>query len=220
MKAETEKKIKELVSFGDYILNEEYRAIFKEKIQKILECEAHETKIGNFSIYDYVGTDKFRPQLMGVMHQDGWKIASNGYILIKVRLPYAESYENKIVKKDCEIIDGTFPRYNAVLPQDISTWNDVSFDLDRLAEVVKKAKAHKKIYGKTKSFVKVGSLMHDVDLLAKFGKALKAFRGFKLVENEKSYMLYAEHEDMKALLMAKRFSDDELLDESVFVDEL
>lgn len=62
--------------------------------------------------------------------------------------------------------------------------------------------------------------MYDVDLLTKFGKALKAFRGFKLVEKEKSYMLYAEHEDMKAMLMAKRFIDEDLLDESVFVDEL
>ena len=54
--------------------------------------------------------------LTGIYHENGFRIATNGYILCVVDDDYPAEYEGKIISPKGEIIDETYPKWQYVLP--------------------------------------------------------------------------------------------------------
>ena len=54
--------------------------------------------------------------LTGIYHENGFRIATNGYILCVVDDDYPAEYEGKIISPKGEIIDETYPQWQYVLP--------------------------------------------------------------------------------------------------------
>jgi hypothetical protein len=54
----------------------------------------------------------------GIYHENGFRIATNGYILCVVDNDYPDEYEGKIISLNGEIIEGNFPKWQSILPND------------------------------------------------------------------------------------------------------
>ena len=61
-------------------------------------------------------TNKLRPALTGVFHDNGMKVASDAQILVAVKESYPEEFEGKIVGKNGEYVEGKYPKYNLIRP--------------------------------------------------------------------------------------------------------
>ena len=225
MKAETEKLIKELHEWGSHHFDDALSKVFNEKIQQILTCETHETKWGKLDIHSYVSKDKQRPTMMGVYHDKGWKVATDGHVLLCVKQSYPEEYEGKIITKYGEVIDGNYPQYRFILPTDTSNWQVHVIDFDAVNNLLKRANAHAKIYGKSKlgisHYVKMGEKWWNVWQLEKFVKAMKADNVDTLLLHPKGTYAYVLTENIEIYMISiLEPTDSDYEDESIFVDEL
>jgi hypothetical protein len=230
MKAVTETKIYNLIKLisSDVRISKEVSECLIRDLKEILACESHETKWGKLDMYKYTSTDKLRPVMMGVHYQDGWQVATDSKMLIKLKGKYNESYEGKTIGKDGSEIVGNFPRYNSVMPQNIDNWDEVEINYDELAEVIKRAKIHKKIYGdnkySTQYLLRVGSNFYSLWLFEKFVKALKANNINTFSVNDKYKQACCKNENIEILMMAMSIREDDmedyLNDESYFIEEI
>ena len=124
----------------------------KEKIANILRLESP-TSSSKFRWYDYTENERksIRVQMTGVYHDNGYKVASDGHILIAMKEQYPEDYEGKILKKDGSFVDKdrTYPKWRNVIPKREITkdkrYTDVEIDFSKWQEVYSKYKAEKKI---------------------------------------------------------------------------
>ena len=73
-----------------------------------------------FDLSKYVRNPKEETQksITGIFHENGFRIATNGYILCVVDDDYPAEYEGKIISPKGEIIDETYPKWQYVLPND------------------------------------------------------------------------------------------------------
>lgn len=231
MKAETEKKIYDLMKTisCDVRIDTDVSEHLMSDLEGILVCEAHETKWGKLDVYKYTSTDDLRPIIQGVHYKDGWQVATDSKILLKLKNnTYPTSYEGKTIGKDGKEIEGNYPNYDAVMPLDISGYNEVHIDYDALSDIIKRAKVHKKIYGGNKLtaryLLKVGSQYYVLGLFEKFAKALKKNKINKFFENPQRYFAVFKNENIEILMMSYYIAEDDLEryinDESYFIEEL
>ena len=70
----------------------------KEQINVLLKdvilANTKEVKV-KFDIYDFCNKKGFFDYTTGVMHKDGFKLATNGPVAVKVKDTYVSEYENK-----------------------------------------------------------------------------------------------------------------------------
>lgn len=57
------------------------------------------------NLYNYVSKDKNKPILHGVFHEEGYQIATDGQIMVKVKSDYPDAHEKKVLDKKGEILD-------------------------------------------------------------------------------------------------------------------
>lgn len=62
-------------------------------------------------------TNKLRPCLNGVFHNNGFKVASDSHIFVAVKESYPDDLEGKIVSKKGEYIEGKYPNYDLIRPK-------------------------------------------------------------------------------------------------------
>lgn len=67
------------------------------------------------NLYKYVSTDKRKPALQGVFHEDGYQIATNSMIMIKVKSDYPDTVEKKVLGKKGKIINAPYVKYQSVI---------------------------------------------------------------------------------------------------------
>jgi hypothetical protein len=151
MKKETLEKIKELRSYLNTLDSDKAKEI-QSKLDEIVLCEMNEQKIGKFNLYDFCAKDNSRPALTGVYHENGYKYASDAYILCKMKQDYAPELEGNVVLRDGSILSKdryiSVPRYDAVIPRELDDYVSVKIDFAQLLQWGKEAKLHKKTYGK------------------------------------------------------------------------
>lgn len=94
--------------------------------------------------YRYVSYDKARRFMQGVYHKDGYKWATNGTVMVKVKADYPEKFENKIVSKELTYIDGQFPNCSRVIPE-MSDMHEIT-DLSPNEVILKEFKALKSLF--------------------------------------------------------------------------
>ena len=91
---------------------------FKETIEAIIRLESETKSKGKFSLWDYVSKDDIRPSMCCVLHDSGYKVASDTHILVVLKEDYPEDMEGKLMKKDGTIEDENvkFPNWRMVIP--------------------------------------------------------------------------------------------------------
>lgn len=73
-------------------------------IQEVIRAEAiTKPKCSKFDIYNYVSKDDFRPQMCGVFHDNGVRVASDWHIMVAINGDYPAEYEGRVILKDGSI---------------------------------------------------------------------------------------------------------------------
>jgi hypothetical protein len=181
MKKETLNKIEELRNHINYLstLDFETQKVIQNKLDEIIICEMNEQKIGKFNLYDFCAKDNLRPAMVGVYHKDGYKYATDAYILCKLKQDYKPELEDNIVLKDGSILPKDeyirVPNYNGVIPYSLDDYESIKIDFAQLQQWNKEAKLHKKTYGKNS--VQLVDVYRDhnfkIEYLTKVATAMK-----------------------------------------------
>lgn len=66
-------------------------------------------------LYKYVSSDKSKPVLHGVFHEDGYQVATDSFILVRVKSDYPDTHEKKVLNKKGEVINMPYINYRAVI---------------------------------------------------------------------------------------------------------
>lgn len=79
------------------------------------------------------------PASMGVYHEDGNFIATNGHLAVIVKGDYPAEYEGKAITKKEQIFEGKYPNYKSIVPleKDLSKIFDRTEELSNLFDVCK-----------------------------------------------------------------------------------
>lgn len=112
--------------FGDL---DTFRAFIQKTVTEIIRAETAQPKAGKFNIFDFVANDKNRPVMECVHHEDGFKVASNGGVLIALKEDYDPSFEGRNFRKNGEEYMATvYPKWRKVLPVIDETWREVEIN--------------------------------------------------------------------------------------------
>lgn len=99
-------------------------------------------KTKELDFYKFVSSPKAftrRPFIEGVYHENGYKIATNGKVLVKVKADYPKKFELQTVSKELTYIDGQFPNYTRVIPE-MSELTELKDDLADYLKIYKSLK--------------------------------------------------------------------------------
>lgn len=144
---------------------------FKETIEAIIRLESEAKSKGKFSLWDYVSKDDFRPYTHCVLHDSGYKVASDGRILVVLKEDYLEDMEGKLMRKDGTIEDDNvkFPKnWRTVIPDPKKTeMLAVRLDFARIRQFEADFKAKKKLDKRMDGYVRVGGCLFKLDYLIK-----------------------------------------------------
>lgn len=140
-----------------------------------------QTKKKPIDLYKFVLRDKKsqRNELNGVYYKDGYAYASDGYVLIKLKMKYPAKYEGKIIDKDGNVIEGNYPNAEDVLQIEYITSNHAPIAVSDMAERIKGALAFDKIvrqlrvrdansYGPPVGHVRLGDMLVEATLFEMF----------------------------------------------------
>lgn len=171
MKTNSEKLLNEI-----YVMTDDQK--IKDKVLQILRIEQSQAK-GKFDYYKFVSKDELRPVLTGVYHDNGFKVASDAFILVAIKDDYDVcELEGKVLKKDGTILtDVKYPNWRAVIPDLTSEKHGyrtevVKIDFDKWMTFMQIYKADKKL-NQEKMWVKVGEQIYKVDLFNLFTIAMR-----------------------------------------------
>jgi len=155
----------------DALKTNESKEIKKLITQFLLSNELQ--KKSKFNPYKYVSKDEMRPAMTGVLHSNGYKVATNTHILVAYKDDYNDDLESKIVNKKGAIIDARYPNWEAVVPADD---NLQYFDLDtsKMTAILAKYKLDKKVDKDSKKFINFKGTHFNVEYFA----SLCAFADF------------------------------------------
>lgn len=143
---------------------------FKETIEAIIRLESETKSKGKFSMWDYVSKDDIRPSMCCVLHDSGFKVASDNHILVVLKEDYPEDMEGKLMRKDGTIEDMyvKFPNWRMCIP-DPKKMEMVAVRLDfaGIRAFESDFKAKKKLDKRMKGYVKVGRSLFRLEYLIK-----------------------------------------------------
>jgi hypothetical protein len=130
---------------------------FKELIEAIIRIESEPKTKSKFKIWDYVSDDNLRPAMCHVYHDSGFKVASDGHILIAVKEDYDPSLEGRLMLKNGTLASENeyrYPKWRNVIPNtELMEMVPAKIDFDKLkgfeADFKAKMKAENRKYAKT-----------------------------------------------------------------------
>ncbi len=139
-------KVNNLLELKNEITHEENKLMEKENIEVTEQMKkdsdflretysnkkAVDSAVKKASIIDFVSKDENRYFMTGVYYENGFAVATNGRVLIKLKTNYPSEYEGKIINpSNGKEIDGQFPNYKKVFPKK----EDLVDRSDRLAHI-------------------------------------------------------------------------------------
>jgi len=141
----------------------------QELIQKFILSNELQTK-SKFNPYDYsAGKSDFRETLRGVYHSNGFKVATNGTILIAYKGNYPIEIEGKIIGRTGEEVDGTYPNWQSVIPNN-DKLNFTPIDFKKVLDIEREFKVVKKTSEDYIGLIKIGDAYFHIGLMAKMAK--------------------------------------------------
>ena len=150
---------------------------FKETIEAIIRLESETKTKGKFNLWDYtLKNDGLRPSMNCVLHDSGYKVASDTHILVVLKEDYPEDMEGKLMKKDgtIETENVKFPNWRMVIP-DPKKMEMVSVRLDFAGIRAFDAdfKAKKKLDKRMEGYVRVGGCLFKLEYLIKAARFME-----------------------------------------------
>lgn len=165
------------------------------------------------NLYKYVSTDKLKPVLQGVFHEDGYQIATDRMLMVKVKSDYSDTLEKKVLDKKGEIINATYLEkpyvnyqhvINSLLGRDLDRYPLESDFLQRLKSDFqewkkKKGVTKREVYG---SYTFESGAIVEISKFILFLEAAKAIGATELLAHSSSNlnMVAATTEEGVALL--------------------
>ena len=189
-----------------------------EMITEVVRAETVITKVGKFSFYDFVSKEECREVMQGVYHDDGFKVASDGRILIAIREEYDKDFEGKILAKDGSFIERCYPRWRCVIPQEEGEFYEI--DESKFTEQLAKIRAEYKMqYVKAKRWdsswvVKIGGAYYSAEYFARVLTAMKRIGITKVQITERNVLLH-KSDDAILILMPRYVTENDVADYSV-----
>lgn len=125
-----------------------------------------------FNLYKYVDKENIYPRLNGVLHKDGYKVATNGCILIRYKCDYPREYEGKVIGKNGKVVNDWFPNWKNAIPKDYKNYPiQIDLDTDKILKWRNEFKKDKRnIY-----IVKIGNTYFNLKLFALAAEFMKYF---------------------------------------------
>lgn len=207
LQKESEKLLSEIYNGLNENLTIEGIELLKEKTRQIIRIESRNVSKGKFSWYDYIANDKLRPVMNGVYYDQGYKVASDGHILLAVKEPYDKSLEGKIEAKDGSFTEGRYPNWRSVLPNDMEGCRQFEINESLFYDKVKDLRAeYKAENGKgcrwcNDWYVKFDDLILKASMFDKFIRAMKQHNCATFYNRDNNHGVFVNDEDFKLLLM-------------------
>lgn len=169
----------------------------------------------SFNLYNYTAKGGVKTEFTGVYHENGFRIASDGFIIIIALAgqDYKSEYEGKILDSEMKEIKSSYPKWQRVIPEKDKMTRSVLLDYDKISDLIKQNKRIKKETPKSEDFhpiiVSFGGVGFDINLLFK----IAVFAKYK---NELELHLSDEHspaciycsDGSIGLIMPKSFTED------------
>ena len=175
MKAESMKHLQKM-----HTMCSEDMGYFKELIEAIIRIESEPKTKSKLKIWDYVSDDDLRPAMCCVMHDSGFKVASDSHILIALREDYEPELEGKLMKKNGTFEDKytKYPKWRDVIPDPQRMGMvPVKMDFDKVRGFESDFKARIKAAGLSPKYtfgsVKVNNSWFKLDMLMKAVKFME-----------------------------------------------
>ena len=183
MKHDSLKELQEAVRILDNTKNDTADALVKEDITNALShiraALFMETPCApdKFNLYDVADDDNGTREIMGcVHHENGFRVASDGRVLVAVKENYPEDMEGKNIDKKGEARDLRYPMWQKLFNDKQKEADGFLIDFNKLSTWQKEYAAEKKMNGKRgarNAYVKIGCAFFKLDILVKFVKFMK-----------------------------------------------
>lgn len=85
-------------------------------------------KVDSSIIWLFTSNDDIRPIMTGIHYEDGFQVATDAHVLIKLKQDYPASKEGKTISKT-RTIEGIYPNFNAVIPKEGNDYKPELVDL-------------------------------------------------------------------------------------------
>ena len=152
MKAESLKHLQKM-----HAICSEDMGYFKELIEAIIRIESEPKTKSKFKIWDYVSDDNIRSVMRHVYHDGGFKVASDGHVLVAVKEDYDPLLEGRLMLKNGTLApenEYRYPKWCDVIPNtELMEMVSVKIDFDKLkgfeADFKAKMKAENRKYAIT-----------------------------------------------------------------------
>lgn len=121
-----------------------------------------------FDFYSYVARENWRPAMMGVLHQNRFKVATDGHIMIALAAQqYDPELEGCVIDRKANKITERFIDWRRVIPAQHTMNVSSVLDIDKIRDAVKIDKQLKKEKSEKKVAVKLGVNYFLPELLLK-----------------------------------------------------
>lgn len=189
----------------------------KEDIRKALEFinAAIFTETPNtsrkFDLYKIVADDPVRPVMCGVLHQDGYKVASDTHVLVAVKEQYGEDLEGHVIDKTGHDIVGKYPKWQELFPKKEEGEGVYRVDTAAVFDFMKTVKVEEKAVGKhgiaRRGYVKVGETFFRIDVFFKLCTFMDAYGATEIhtMGARRAAYVYAP-DGSKALIMPSLYA--------------
>jgi hypothetical protein len=167
-----------------------------------------------FDLSKYVSNNEMRESITGIYHENGFRIATNGYILCAVDDDYPEELEGKTVSPKGHIIEGKYPAWQSVLPNvDELTGMIFTKTVVNILQKIREEQKVAKINGEN-VFVKIAreeeTVYFNANMFVLFLNFIKTFRktriGVKYCDSN-SNIFAKDDSGNRCLLMCQNVND-------------
>ena len=200
----------------------------KRQLHEFMIDNMRTPKKNEFNIWDWTCNDDLRPVMNGIFHdkENKMAVATNAHMLVADAGYYDESKVDSVgfdmgkskydrpIDKYGNFIDGRFPNWKVVIPQQTDEWVLHHVDLQELDEYIKKCNAYLKMQGlnnkyKPRAVYQVGDTWFNAEM---FRMMMTATNGDVWVKTPDRPAVYWS-DKRTALLMPMLVEESELMQE-------
>lgn len=171
----------------------------------------NDDKKSKFNIYDYLSKKMIygREYASYIYHKDGYKYATNSFILIKLKEEYPIEYELKCVNKK-EVTEWTYPNADKLINDSLLSNRTFKVPLPDTDELEKQYLLNKKIdknYIANVVIIDETKYVYNFDLFHKLVLFAKHIGASELIVNKDKNVIGVKTDKGEALLMPKMNDD-------------
>jgi hypothetical protein len=145
---------------------------FKEIIESIIRIESETKSKEKFNLWDYAMKDTLNNVLGCIFYDNGYKVATNGFILAVLKEEYDSTLDGRLMKKDGTFYtDGKYPNWTRVI-QSING-DTIRIDFSKIMEFERDYKVKKKLNKNLEGIIKISTHYFRLDLIIKSVKFME-----------------------------------------------